>query len=93
MISPEEVRKLASLARIQVPASDEAALAKDMDNILDFVKQIQNAVIDPADVQKERVRNVLRPDSDPHEAGIHTEAILAEVPQREGQFVKVKKIL
>ena len=97
MISPEEIRKLASLARIQISEREEASLAKDMDSILDFVKQIQSVSTDATKTTKERVRNVLRPDTNPHESGIHTEAILAEAPQTEtkegGRFIKVKKIL
>ncbi len=37
--------------------------------------------------------NVMREDSNPHESGKYTETLLKAAPQREGQYVKVKKIL
>ncbi len=35
----------------------------------------------------------MREDAFPHESGIHTEALLNNAPEREGMFLKVKKIL
>jgi aspartyl-tRNA(Asn)/glutamyl-tRNA(Gln) amidotransferase subunit C len=96
MISPEDVQKLAALARIQLTHDEEVSLAKDMENILDFVAQIQSVSGSEDGVigsTKEKVRNVLREDLHPHQSGIHTEAILHEAPQREGDYIKVKKIL
>jgi aspartyl-tRNA(Asn)/glutamyl-tRNA(Gln) amidotransferase subunit C len=92
MISAEDIKKLANLARIKLVPGDEVKLAKDMDNILGYVNQIQQ-VSGTRSTEKEKVRNVLRDDSNPHESGINTEALLAEAPKREGQYVKVKKIL
>lgn len=37
--------------------------------------------------------NVMREDTEPHESGIYTEKLLSAAPQREGQYIKVKKIL
>jgi aspartyl-tRNA(Asn)/glutamyl-tRNA(Gln) amidotransferase subunit C len=93
MISREDVRKLAALARIKLSPEEEETFAKDMEHILGYVTQIQK-VSGTVDVKgKEKVKNVLRKDDKPHESGIHTEAILAEAPRREGNYVKVKKIL
>ena len=39
------------------------------------------------------VLNVMREDKDPHEAGLYTEKILEQAPAREGDYIKVKKIL
>lgn len=39
------------------------------------------------------IRNVFREDKNPHLSGEFTEDLLAEAPQRQGEFVKVKKIL
>ena len=102
MISPDEVKKLAALARIKLAPGEEAGLSKDMESILGFVEQIREVAGIPS-VEKEIVRNVLRDDADSHESGAHTEALLAESPKRgglpgealarSGQYVKVKKIL
>jgi Asp-tRNA(Asn)/Glu-tRNA(Gln) amidotransferase C subunit len=39
------------------------------------------------------VKNVLREDGEGHEPGLYTEKLLAAAPGREGQYIKVKKIL
>ena len=100
MISRDDVKKLAALARIQVGAEEEEKLAQDMGTILAYVEQIQKVSgesASSAETDTDRVhmpvRNVMRDDNHAHESGIHTDAILAEVPQKEGKYVKVKKIL
>lgn len=97
MISSEDVRKLAALARIKLEPGEEESLAKDMENILGYVKQIQEVKLETnlgdISAEKERVRNVLRSDDNVYEPEMFTEAILAEAPKRKGQYVKVKKIL
>ena len=39
------------------------------------------------------VLNVMREDVNPHESGLYTEKILEQAPTREGNYIKVKKIL
>jgi aspartyl-tRNA(Asn)/glutamyl-tRNA(Gln) amidotransferase subunit C len=106
-ISRDDVKKLAALARIKISPDEEENLAKDMENILAYVTQIQefsataseksaaSGTAKSADGRREkaRVRNVLRPDENPHEPSAFTEEILAEAPKRQGEYVKVKKIL
>ncbi len=97
MISRDDVKKLANLARIKLSPEEEEKFAKDMEDILGYVNQIQKVsanVPDPQNTtEKEKVRNVLRADTNAHDAGIHTEAILNEAPARDGDYIKVKKIL
>lgn len=95
MISRDDVKKLATLARIKLLPEEEEKLAGDMQNILGYVEQIQavSASSDTSSDEKERTRNVLRDDTQPHESGIHTDVILKEAPAREGDYLRVKKIL
>lgn len=92
MISVQDIQKLASLARIKLSPEEETRFARDMDGVLGFVQKIQE-VSSSVDSQKEKIRNVLRDDKNPHESGMYTEALLAEVPHTEGEYIKVKKIL
>lgn len=97
-MTQEEIRKLASLARIKLTPDEEQGLIKDMDNILSYIEQIKEVsssfILDtPNHHDKEKVRNVMREDTNPHESGIYTEVLLQEVPHRDGQYVKVRKIL
>jgi len=97
MISKENVRKLAGLARIKLTPAEEASLAADMENILGYVKQIQEvSASQNSDTKKQghpAAKNVLRADGEPHKSGEYTEDLLAAAPARQGQYVKVKKIL
>jgi aspartyl-tRNA(Asn)/glutamyl-tRNA(Gln) amidotransferase subunit C len=93
MISRDDIKKLAKLSRIDLADEEEERFTKEVDSILGYVAQIQEFKSEGLTRGNERVKNVLREDSNPHESGINTEAILAEAPQREGQYLKVKKIL
>jgi Asp-tRNA(Asn)/Glu-tRNA(Gln) amidotransferase C subunit len=38
-------------------------------------------------------RNAFREDENPHETGKYTESIIKNAPEKEGNYVKVRKIL
>jgi aspartyl-tRNA(Asn)/glutamyl-tRNA(Gln) amidotransferase subunit C len=95
----EKVLKLAQLARIEISDSEAESLSKEFEGILNYVSDIKN-VVGEAEAEKPMpgkenfaLKNIMREDTDAHESGIHTEAILNEAPQRDGQYIKVKKIL
>ena len=93
-MNPQDIENLAKLARMELSEAEKASLASDMKNILAFVDQIKEADIDmDAEGRLGPVYNVFRSDENPHETGIHTEALVSAAPDREGDFVKVKKIL
>ena len=67
-------------------------MSKDIESILDYVSQVKNISADVArDIPV--VHNVMRDDVVTHESGEYTEALLSLAPAREGNYVKVKKIL
>ncbi len=90
----KDIAHLAKLARIEVTDSEAEGLAKEITSILGYVSEIEEITGDQ--VAKKEVGalyNVMRDDVDPHEGGIFTEELLALAPQRDGQYVKVKKII
>jgi aspartyl/glutamyl-tRNA(Asn/Gln) amidotransferase C subunit len=94
----EKVLNLAKLARIDLEDGEAESLSREFDAILGYVGEIKNAgfkIQDSGFKNKEEfsVRNVMREDLSPHESGIYTEKILAQAPAREGNYLKVKKIL
>lgn len=96
MITKEEILKLAALARINIPDAQVEKVRKDFDTILAYVKKINEAgaKINADEISDLHiVRSILREDGNAHESGIYTETLLAAAPEREGNFVKVKKIL
>jgi aspartyl-tRNA(Asn)/glutamyl-tRNA(Gln) amidotransferase subunit C len=94
MISLKEIEKLAELSRLDLSSEEKESFRKDMDSILDYVGQIQKVSSNISNEKKAGlIRNVLREDSNPHESGIYTETLISAAPKREGDYLKVKKIL
>lgn len=94
MISREDIEKLASLSRVEVSAEEKEKLGADIESILGYVSEIQH-VVGTAETAAltSAVRTVMREDGDPHETGFYTKAILKEAPARDGNYIRVKKIL
>lgn len=89
----ERVLQLANLARIGIRDEEAESLSREFDAILGYVGEIKKAGVSHDISIDMPVKNVLRDDADPHESGVYTEAILSQAPEREGDYIKVKKIL
>ncbi len=94
MITVKEIENLANLARIKLDESEKQSLTKEIDSILNYVDEIKKATVnidyEPAvgavsNVHREDVSNSISSES--------REALLNEAPDREGDFVAVKKII
>ena len=92
-ISSDDVRKVAKLARLDLPEEKIATYTGQLESILDYVSQL--AEIDtegvPETTRAVEVTNVTRED------GVTPtpvrEEILNQAPLREGDFFRVPKIL
>lgn len=95
MLKREDIKKLADLSRINIEDSELGALANDMDSILGFVGQISSVIsgIEDKGIELGQVYNVLREDRDPNESGVYSKELIDEFPNRDGNYLKVKKIL
>ena len=94
MISTEEIEKLANLSRLALSEDEKAGLRKEFDSILGYVEQVQKiSVATFSEKVTGTFRNVMREDVNPHESGIFTTELLNAAPQREGDYIKVKRIL
>ena len=101
------IENLANLCRIELSEDEKKELLLEMGSILGFIDQIQKVkTCLPAgrteensdssakrDINVGYLRNIMREDENPYVGGEFTDAILAEAPSTEGQYVKVKKIL
>jgi aspartyl-tRNA(Asn)/glutamyl-tRNA(Gln) amidotransferase subunit C len=91
-----EVLKLASLARIKITETEAEKLSGEFGSILGYVgeiKEVSSKNDRSADKEAFPVRNVVRDDTAGHAGGIYSEKLLAEAPQSDKGYVKVKKIL
>jgi len=91
MISIEEIRNLAQLARLRLTPEEEAALQKDISSILDYVGQVSAANVS-TERETPALHNVMRDDREASTLG-KREALLNAFPKREGDFNVVRKIL
>ena len=90
----EDIAHLATLSRIALTPDESVKLALSITSILGYVSDIEEITGNTENTKHVGpVHNVFREDSHPHEGGMYTEALLASAPQRDGQYVKVKKIL
>lgn len=94
MITVKEIENLANLARIKLDDTEKESLTKDIDSILSYVDQIKEATVnmDYTPVPG-AVHNAFRDDNVVTTSPESREAILDEAPDREGDFVAVKKII
>ena len=92
MITRQDIRNLANLARIEVSDTEAKNLTKEVDAILGYVGQIQSV---SGDIENEipKHRNVMREDVVTNSSREYTESLLSNAPSREGDFLRVKKIL
>lgn len=88
----EKVLDLAKLARIDISDNEAKKLSLEFDAILGYVGEVKG-VSGNTDTDDFVSKNVMREDGNTHESGLYTEDILQQAPSREGDYIKVKKIL
>lgn len=93
-ISADEVKKLATMARIALSDDEVETLRGEVDSILAYVHIIQKIPLPEGASASPHldIQNVMRPDVDSHESGLYTEELLNAAPTRRGQYIQVKKI-
>lgn len=92
-LQPQDIEHLALLSRIKVKEGEQAALAEKIDAVLGYVGEISK--VDTSAYQHAEAgdhRNELRADVATEQPGEMREAILANAPKREGDFVRVQQM-
>lgn len=89
-----DIQHLAKLSRIKISDEEAGHIKKDIESVLDYVSVVNDITADAGITKKVgAVYNVFRPDEVKNETGGETETLLAEAPERDGNYLKVKKIL
>lgn len=87
----KDIENLAELAKIELTEEEKKGLMKDLDSILDYIKQISE--VDVKDIEPEyENRNIWREDK-LEERDFSKKLIEEQFPDSKDGFVKVKKIL
>ncbi len=87
------VTKIASLARLKVDDADKPLLAEQLSNILDFVAQLDEVDVTHVAPMTSAHAMTLRERADIVNDGGSPEAVLANAPQRTGDFFVVPKVV
>ena len=94
MITVKDLENLATLARIKLTEDDKKSLVKEFDSILGYVDQLKKADVSmDAEGRVGAVKNVMRSDTAVTTSTEDRERLLDEAPDREGDFIAVKKII
>ncbi len=94
MITPKELEHLANLARIKLTEADKQSLTREFDSILNYVDQLKKVEVSlETEGRVGAVKNVVRDDVPQDSTNEERERLLKEAPDREGDFIAVKKIL
>lgn len=93
----KDIEKLADLAKIELTDSEKESLVKDLDGVLDYVKQIESIEVENIEPEYQN-KNIWREDL-PASGGrenssvFSRDLIINQFPDSQDGFVKVKKIL
>ena len=95
MLTKEEVKKIASLARIGIDEKEVSKYQKDISAILDHFKELEE--LDTKNVEPiEHItgkNNIYRKDERDAQISMEREAILKNSPNQKDNYVKVKSVL
>mgnify|MGYP001577751985 FL=1 len=93
-MTKEEILHLGTLSRIKLTDAEAEKLHTEIDSILAYVGAVSD-IVAATDLTKTvgPVFNVFREDEVQNDPGAYTEDLVAAFPEREGNYLKVKKIL
>jgi aspartyl-tRNA(Asn)/glutamyl-tRNA(Gln) amidotransferase subunit C len=92
-ISTDDVRKVAQLARLELPEAKVATYTAQLERILDYVAQLEQVDTEGVAPTTRAVEVVNITREDRVEATPVREQLLDLAPQREGDFFRVPRIL
>lgn len=95
-MNKEDVKHLSKLSRIELSEVEVENFTKEIADILSYVSIVQDIAGNNNSDTSLKVGaryNIFRADTVTNELDSYTENILAEMPYREGRYMKVKKIL
>lgn len=94
-VTIDDVKKLAELSRLALSDSELEKLRTEIESIVSYIDAVQKVPM-PEGVNASPhldLVNVMRSDEHTHESGVHSEDLKAQFPDKDGDYVRVKKIL
>lgn len=95
MITKEDVRKIAKLAKMGISKEEEEKFAKELSSILDYIKKLEEvnvSSIDPAS-HSIKVENIMRKDkAEPRGKDGGAKKLLDLAPETKEGYLKTKSV-
>lgn len=95
-ITPEDIKKLATLSRLATSDAEQLEFAKEIDSIINYVQEINNVAQDETHTQSKEAyphRNIMREDVVKREV-VEDGTIMSKLaPDNQDGYIKVKKII
>lgn len=92
-MNTDDIQKLAGLARLSITDEEAGALSNDMNAILGYIKQIENAHIETGEKTTPVVQNVTREDV-ASDSNFDTQSrIKMNFPKEKNGYLEVNKII
>ena len=93
MISKKQVEHIANLAKLKLSEKEKEKFSRELSQILEFVKKLKEVKTEKIEpFIFEEIKNVLREDKEIKKEKEKIKKLLEEAPEREGNFIKTKKI-
>lgn len=95
MISKDEVKHIARLARLGLSGKETEKMQKELSLILDYIEKLKEVDILEVKLYSDlgKFENVTREDEINEKLKIKNKKLLDSAPEREGAYLKTKQIL
>jgi aspartyl-tRNA(Asn)/glutamyl-tRNA(Gln) amidotransferase subunit C len=92
-LDPATVRRIASLARIRVEEAEIATLQTELNAILGWIEQLNEVDVDGVEPLTGAAQMALKMREDAVTDGGYPDRVLANAPERAGDFFAVPKVV
>ena len=93
-MNKQDILALAELSRLSLDDAEILKYQQDFDGILGYINSIQSVSLgDYEDQLRPLTTNIMREDTSSYEPGEFSEILLDAAPAREGDYLKVSKVL
>jgi aspartyl-tRNA(Asn)/glutamyl-tRNA(Gln) amidotransferase subunit C len=92
-LDPATVRRIAALARIRVEESEIAGLQRELNGILGWIEQLNEVDVDGVEPLTGAAQMALKTRPDEVTDGGIPDAVLANAPDRAGNYFAVPKVV
>ncbi len=94
-LKKQEIKKIADLARLELTDEELKTYGSQLSDVLEYIDQLKE--VDTSDVQPTAqvtgLENITREDEVEDWPVDEVESALGQVPEKDGRFVKVKRVL